>query len=99
MTLLAWSCQVRILTDEVKATDPTLVFLAETKAGINRIKGVQRKLDYTQRIIVPNDEKSGGLALLWKEGTMIDFKSCSNSHINVVVRDSPSSNGVWSSGY
>lgn len=31
------------------------------------------------------------MALLWKEGTIIDFKSCSNSHIDVVVRDSLSS--------
>ena len=65
--LLAWNCwglgsnlAIRILTDEVKATDPTLVFLAETKAGVNRIKGVQRKLDYTQGIIVPSDGRSGG---------------------------------------
>ena len=97
MTLLAWNCRGmgsnlagRILTDEVKATDPTLVFLAKTKARVNRIKGVQCKLDCTQGIIVPSDGRSGGLALLWREGTLIDFKSCSNSHIDVVVRDSPS---------
>ena len=97
MTLLAWNCRgtgsnlaVRILIDEVKATDPTLVFLAKTKARVNRIKGVQCKLDCTQGIIVPSDGRSGGLALLWREGTLIDFKSCSNSHIDVVVRDSPS---------
>ena len=73
MTLLAWNCRslglnlaVQILTDEVKATNPTLVFLVETKASVNRIKGVQRKLDYTQGIIVPSDGRSGDLALLWK---------------------------------
>ena len=74
----------------MKATDPTLVFLVKTKAGVNWIKGVQRKLEYSQGIIVPSDRRSGGLALLWKEGTMIDFKSCSNSHIDVVVRESSS---------
>ena len=31
------------------------------------------------------------MALLWNEGTMINFKSCSNSHIDVVVLESPSS--------
>ena len=53
MTLFAWNFRglgsnlaVRILTDEVKENDPTLVFLAETKAGMNRIEGIQRKLDY-----------------------------------------------------
>ena len=98
MTLLAWNYRglgsnlaIRILTDEVKATDLTLVFLAETKASVNWIKAVQRKLEFSQGIIVPSDERSGGLALLWKEGTMIDFKSCSNSHIDLVVRESSSS--------
>ena len=97
MMLLAWNYRgmgsnlaVQILANEMKATGPTLVFLAETKAGVNCIKGVQRKLDYTQGIIVPSDRRSGGLALLWREGTLIDFKRCSNSHIDVVVRDSPS---------
>ena len=60
MTLLAWNCRglgsnlaIRILIDEVKATDPMLVFLAETKASVNWIKVVQRKLEYSQGIIVP----------------------------------------------
>ena len=85
---------VRILTDEVKATDPTLVFLAETKASVNRIKGIQRKIEYSQGIIIPNDGRSSGLVLLWKEGTEITFKSCSNSHIDVIVHGlSPSKHG------
>ena len=49
MTILAWNCRgmgsapaVRALTDEVKGCDPMLVFLAETKANRNRIKGLQR---------------------------------------------------------
>ena len=35
--------------------------------------------------MVPSDERSEGLVLMWKEGTEIFFKSCSNSHIDVVV--------------
>nr|POE62199.1 hypothetical protein CFP56_39527 [Quercus suber] len=37
------------------------------------------------------DGKSGGLALLWKEGVDARFKSCSNVHIDVVVREFSSS--------
>lgn len=92
MNLLTWNCQglgstpaVRILTDEVKANDPTLVFLAETKASVSRIKGLQCKLDMTQGIIMPCDGQSSGLAMLWKEGTNVEFKSCSHSHIDVVI--------------
>ncbi|XP_030936732.1 uncharacterized protein LOC115961994 [Quercus lobata] len=94
MSLLAWNCQglgsapvVCSLTDEVKDTDPVLVFLSETKANRNRVKGIQRKLNFTQGIIVPSDGWSGGLAMLWKEGADVSFKSCSNAHIDVVVRE------------
>nr|POE82897.1 hypothetical protein CFP56_14177 [Quercus suber] len=76
---------VRILTDEVKSKKPILVFLAETKASTSRIKGIQHKLELTQGISVLSDGRSGGLAMIWKEGTDIRFKSCSNSHIDVVV--------------
>ena len=76
---------VRALTDEVKKGDPVLVFLAETKASQRRIKGFQRKLGLTQGITVLSDGRSGGLAMLWKEGADVRFKSCSYSHIDVVV--------------
>ena len=92
MTILSWNCRglgsslaVRTLTDKVKARDPLLVFLAETKARESRLKGVRNKIGYTQGITVPSDGRSGGLALMWREGTDIDFKGCSNSHIDVVV--------------
>ena len=65
-----------------------MVFLSEMKTGTNRIKGIQSKLEYTQGIMVPSDGRSGGLALLWKEGIDVHFKSYSNSHINVKIHDS-----------
>ena len=34
---------------------------------------------------MPSDGKSGGLAMIWKKGTTIRLKSCSNSHIDVIV--------------
>ena len=49
------------------------------------MKGLQQKLELTQRIVVPSDDRSGDLAMLWKEGTLVIFKSCSNSHIDVEV--------------
>ena len=49
------------------------------------MKGFQNKIEYTEGIVVPSDGKSGGLAMIWKKGTEIRLKSCSNSHIDVVV--------------
>nr|POE93925.1 upf0481 protein [Quercus suber] len=53
--------------------------------GGSKIKGLKRKLDFTRGIIVPSDGRSRGLAMLWKEGVDVQFKSCSNMHIDVVV--------------
>nr|POE73448.1 hypothetical protein CFP56_08751 [Quercus suber] len=49
---------------------------------------------FTQGMIVPSDGKSGGLAMLWKEGVDVRFKSCSHSHIDVVVHGE-GSGGLW----
>ena len=106
MTILAWNCRgmgsapaVRALTDEVKGCNPMLVFLAETKANRNRIKGLQRKLGLTQGIMVPTDGQSGGLAMLWKEGFDVHFKNCSNTHIDVVVCEGNGTQPWWATGF
>ena len=97
MSVIAWNCRglgsslvVRTLTEEVRAKDPLLVFLLEMKAGVSRIKGIQNKIDFRQGITIPSDGQSGGLALLWREGTNVRFKSYSNSHINVEIHENSS---------
>ena len=101
MSVLAWNFQglgtpleIHTLTEEVKGKNPILVFLAKTKATTDRMKGFQHKLGITQGIIVPSDGKSGGLVMLWKEGVDVRFKSCSHSHIEVVVQGE-GSGGPW----
>ena len=97
----AWNCRglgtplaIRTLTEEVKKQNPVVVFLAETKANTDRMKGFQQKLGLTQGIIVPSDGQSGGLAMLWREGTDIWFKSCSHWHIDVIVHGEGKGN-LW----
>ena len=92
MSIFIWNCRglgsslaVRNLTNVVKEKDPLLVFLFETKVGVGRIKGIQNKLNFTQGMVVPSDGRSGGLALIWKEGTEVCLKSCLHSHTDVVV--------------
>ena len=83
------------LTEEVKGKNPTLVFSVKMKATTERMKGFQQKLGFTQGIIVPSDGKSGGLAMLWREGVDVRIKSCSHSYIDVVVHGE-GSEGPWS---
>ena len=94
MSLLTWNCRglgsslaVWTLANEVRTKYHLLVFLSEMKAGKNRIKGIQNKLEYSQGITVQSNGRSGGLSLLWREGTDVHFKSCSNSHIDVEIHD------------
>ena len=101
MSVLAWNCwglgtppAIRTLTEEVRKLNPVVVFLAETKANTDRMKGFQQKIGFTQGIIVPSDGQSGGLAMLWREGTDIRFKSCLHTHFDVVVHGE-SKNGPW----
>nr|XP_023887421.1 uncharacterized protein LOC111999528 [Quercus suber] len=106
MTILAWNCRglgsalaVRTLADEVRSHDPLLIFLAETKTGESRMKGIRNKLEYTQGITVPSDGRSGGLAMMWKEGSDVRFRSCSNSHIDVEVHGSSTSTPWRATGF
>ena len=83
----------------MKENDPLLVFLSETKAGAGRIMGIQHKINFTQGIVVQSDGRSGGLALIWREGIKVSFKSCSHSHIDVVIRDGLMQNPWRATGF
>ena len=55
MSVLSWNCRglgsplaIRTLTEEVKGKNPVVVFLAETKATTDKMKGFQHKLFYSR---------------------------------------------------
>ncbi|KAK9984687.1 hypothetical protein SO802_034212 [Lithocarpus litseifolius] len=94
MSISSWNCRglgdsraVLMLTKMVRDEAPLLVFLAETKVDISFMKKVQAKLEYTQGVIVPSDGRSGGLAMMWKEGSHVEVHKYSHSHIDVIIFD------------
>ena len=104
--MIAWNCRglgsslaVLTFTEEVRAKDLLLVFLSKMKAGVSRIKGIQNKIDFTQGVTIPSDGRSSGLVLLWREGTDVRFKSCSNSHIDVEIHENSSSTPWRATGF
>ena len=106
MTILAWNCRglgsalaIQTLADEVRSYDPLLIFLAETKTGESKMKGIRNKLEYTQGITIPSDGRSEGLAMMWKEGSDVRFRSYSNSHIEVEVHRSSASTSWRAMGF
>lgn len=78
MRVLSWNYRglgsppaIHLLFDEVKSKNLIFVFLMETKAGVNRMKGLQQKLELTQGITMSSDGRSGGLAMLWLEDVAV----------------------------
>ena len=100
MNIISWNCRglgilrlVLALTKLVRVEALLLIFLVGIKAKVPNMARLQTKLDYTQGLIVPSDGKSGGLALVWKEGINVWTHKYSNSHIDVVVTDTTSN--MW----
>lgn len=58
----------------------------ETFIDSNKFQPIKIKLGLTGLFVVDNIGHSGGLALLWKDGTNIDITSYSKNHIDANVR-------------
>ena len=71
----------RILTNE----DPTLVFLCETKVTATQCLNLRSKLGFEGSDIQDCIGRKGGLILLWKSPMMVEIKSSSSSHIDVII--------------
>ena len=76
MNTLSWNCQglgnpwsVRALCDMVQRWCPKLVFLMETKAGMSRMRRIMVKIGLLNGVIVSSKERSGGIAMLWENGS------------------------------
>ena len=89
MSLLSWNCRglrnrrtVRALVKVINKQDPNIVFLMETKFGLDWMIMVRDWCKYKNGLIVPSRESSGGLALFWKQEIRLDIQTYSHSHIN-----------------
>nr|XP_023927289.1 uncharacterized protein LOC112038687 [Quercus suber] len=92
MSLTSWNCRglgnlqtVKALEKVVSNEDPIIVFLMETKSNREWMKMVKEKCNMKHGLIVPREGKSGGLALLWKEGTKVEVQTYSQTHIDALV--------------
>ena len=92
MTILSWNYRglgnfrtVKALEKVVKKEEPTIVLLMETKSTTEWMKNVQERCKLKHGFIVPSNGKSGGLALLWREDTVADVQTFSQTHIDAMV--------------
>ncbi|KAA3484147.1 expansin-A1-like [Gossypium australe] len=67
------------------ANSPNLVFVCETKINVNAISRVSSRCRMEGCLAISSEGKSGGLALMWKEGTRVSILSYSKFHVDVLV--------------
>ena len=98
MKILSWNCHglgnpraVRALKKLIRRQDPTLVFLMETRRKAHETNN-WRHLGGLANILVidcngEGKERSGGIALMWKNSLTVELISSSQNHIDVGVTD------------
>ncbi|KAA3485063.1 reverse transcriptase [Gossypium australe] len=76
---------VREFKQLLVANAPDIVFLSETKININSITRVSSLCRMEGCLVVRSEGKSGGLAMMWKEGTKVSIQSYSKFHVDSLV--------------
>ncbi|XP_042990668.1 uncharacterized protein LOC122317666 [Carya illinoinensis] len=78
----------------VKAKQPHLVFLTETKCNNVRLDRIKLALGYENCFSVNSKGKSGELALLWKDSVKVEVINYTTWHISALIT-SPIDNTQW----
>jgi hypothetical protein len=76
---------VRDLCQLVKANNPSILFLMETKCSKIKLEGLRVKLGFACVFVVEPVGRSGGLAMFWKEAEVLEIQNFSRRHINAIV--------------
>ncbi|XP_043717635.1 uncharacterized protein LOC122665544 [Telopea speciosissima] len=98
MKLIGWNCQglgrpstIRSLYNLLKAENPDILFIMETKSKKAAIEKIARKRNFQNFSTVDPIGTSGGLALLWKDTVTLSVLTAETNFIDAEVTsvDSP----------
>ncbi|TYG80510.1 hypothetical protein ES288_D02G221900v1 [Gossypium darwinii] len=93
MKFMCWNCRglgnlakIRELKQLLVANNPDLIFLSETKMSANEFQRVQNKCRWQNGLTVNSEGRSGGLALMWRDGMNVSIQNYSKHHIDSMVK-------------
>lgn len=69
----------------MKAKDPNLLFLMETKKKKSYLERLRCRLKFENMFIVPRRNLGGGLTQLWKNDLNLHVQTFSPLHIDTIV--------------
>ena len=92
MSLMSWNYQrlgnlrsVKVLENAINKEEPTIIFLMEMKSNREWMNNVKDKCNMKYGLTVPSEGRSSELALMWKEGIIVEVQMYSQSHIDALV--------------
>ncbi|KAA3478899.1 reverse transcriptase [Gossypium australe] len=99
MKILSWNVRglgrpqtVGRLKNKLRAINPRILFLIETKLSAKKMEMVRRKYGYENGIDIGSMGSKGGLSLGWRGNSLIKLISFSSFHIDVEVNDTDCGN-------
>ncbi|KAA3472113.1 reverse transcriptase [Gossypium australe] len=94
MKIISWNVRglgksrtVKRLKNKLRAINPQILFLIETKLKAKEMEIVRRKLGFSCGVDVDADGSKGGLSLCWNNNALISLRSYSPFHIDADVDD------------
>jgi hypothetical protein len=73
----------------VQTHHPSLVFLSETWQSKEKMERFRYRLGLRHCFAVGSGNKGGGTALYWDDSIDVFLQSCSERHIDVLIKESP----------
>ena len=73
------------LVSLIQVKDPFVVFIAETWADEARLDRTLSKINFDQKLVVPRQNRGGGLVLFWKNSINVDVIDSHRYFIDTVI--------------
>ncbi|KAB2032283.1 hypothetical protein ES319_D05G362800v1 [Gossypium barbadense] len=93
MKFMCWNCRglgslakIRELKQLLVANNPDIIFLSETKMAANEFRRVQNNCRLQNALAVNSEGRSGGLAMMWKDGMNVAIQNYSKHHIDSLIK-------------